>query len=389
MTLEFTEPTAVSFFRFLDLKEDDLWACAHISAPGCAIFPHQGDMDLMGLSGSIRAGVILDHVSFVTGATSYGWGYDSCRPEVGSSAFATTSLTINGATVNFSDDVPVCPVVSRITQNGTLNMGAGMTIWIDITSPWTGKNITQSTIYIGHFILETKAADPVTTTSTPVQASTLASSSATSSTQTASSRIGGVPEGNISNSSTDTMQSRLPGIIGGTVTGIGAILIIFFLLWKRHQRRRSPSADVVAYDKQVTWSPSPVTNTPSSGYVHGDPYARGKGRPPSYRPPSSAPQPIHSQEGLLGGVFCPPSPSTQERHTFEMRPVCEMLPTQHNVSSVEHAISPATIPGGLPSYNANMNAPLIMVTEEEIVNDSLHEWAEETGTLCLLTWKGD
>ncbi|KIM32276.1 hypothetical protein M408DRAFT_326896 [Serendipita vermifera MAFF 305830] len=412
MTSGFAQPIVQALSWFFDLKEDDLWGCVK-SNPECAIFPHDGTMDLMGLSGSIRSGVILDHLLFVTGAASYGWGYESCRP-AGSSALATTSLTTNGDTANFSDEVPVCPTVTKLMHNGTLNIGNETTIWIDMKSPWGGANYTQSTIYIGHFILEAKPIEPVTTTSTPVPASTSStpsttsipstssvvtsassSNSTTSDTSTTilsildgindssstSSGIGGGPEANVSNSSSDTMQSKLPGIVGGTVAGICVIFILLFFLWRRHQHRKRLIADAVAFDEQDPWSPYQITNPPSSGYGHGILYAGGKNRPPS-----SAPEPIHSQEGLLGGAVYPSTPSTQEGHAPEMRSANEVSQAQYNVSSGGRPISPATTAGGLPAYDTYMNAPLVTfrrhlamvpdVGEEEIVNDSLHEWAE-------------
>ncbi|KIM32274.1 hypothetical protein M408DRAFT_20593 [Serendipita vermifera MAFF 305830] len=352
-------------------------------------------MDLMGISGSIRAGVILDTLLFVTGAASYGWGYESCRPE-GSDARATTSFTINGATVNFSDEAPVCPTVTKLMHNGTLNIGTETTVWVDMTSPRVGKNITQSTIYIGHFILEAKAIEPVTSTSTPAQASTFptpsttsttptsssvssassSSNSTTSGTQTtrlngindnislsdsssASSGIGGVPEANVSNSSSDTMQSKLPGIIGGTVAGICAIFILLFFLWRRHQHHKREIADAVPYDGEATWSPYAVNPT----------------------------LPGHGHGGFTWWwPIYPPTPSTQEGHAPEMRSANETLQIQNNVSRVEHPISLVTTAGGLPAYDTYMDAPLVTFRrhlgmapdagEEEIVNDSLHEWAE-------------
>ncbi|KIM32278.1 hypothetical protein M408DRAFT_20597 [Serendipita vermifera MAFF 305830] len=403
MTSGFAQPIVQSLSWFFDLKEDDLWGCV-TSNPECAIFPHQGTMDLIGLSGSIRSGVILDRLLFVTGAASYGWGYESCRPE-GSDARATTSFTINGVTISFSDDVPVCPTVTRLMHNGTLNIGNETTIWIDMTSPWGGANYTQSTIYIGHFILEAKAIDPITTTTIPVQASTLVSYFTTSSIQTvthmiihgtsdsssASSGIGGVPEASISNSYTDTMQSKVPGIVGGTVAGLCAIFIILLFLWRRHQHRKGSITDAVAYEKQATWSLTPVTNPHSSSDGLGDLHAGGRSRPPSYRPSSSAPEPIHSQECLLGGTICPSTPSTQGGHAPKLRLVNEMSRTQHNVSSVGHMTSPATTAGSLPTYGNHNDTPLVTfrgqlalvsdVGEEDIVNDSLHEWAEENRDL--------
>ena len=46
------------------------------------------------------------------------WGYESCRP-TGSDARATTTLTINGATTPFSDEVSNCPTGVFFTGSGT------------------------------------------------------------------------------------------------------------------------------------------------------------------------------------------------------------------------------------------------------------------------------
>ena len=304
-----------------------------------------------------------------------------------------------------------------------------------MTSPFGGYDIDQSTIHIGHPILEVNPIDrselvqlqtnsvssstSLTTTATNASVAshsfaTVSGSSASLSTSNSGSdgstlqlqsafsslssspissssiSMGGAATGsNLENDPSKSMQSKLPGIVGGTAAGICVLVIAILLLWRSRRRRRMDKeaqveplyTDGYPGDNKE-WMPYTINSAPTLSSGQGILYSGNKNRPPS-----SAPPPAHSQEALMGGLEYTPTTPTSEGHGNAIVPSSDLRLTQPNASGSNPPISPVTTAGGLPAYDTYMDAPLVtfrrarmhyntVVRDGNVVDDLLHRWAE-------------